>query len=103
MEGNIDVKAGTTPLQEQVTARHNRWVWFNATVIAVACLVAVVSGPDIGAFILAGLLLLCGAIRLVSPAPGPAGLTIRSRYLDVAMFWVSSALIGFLALTAPLI
>lgn len=88
--------------RQQVTARHNRWVWSSGLVIVFACVIAVVVGVDVGAFVLAGLLAVCGAGRLVTPGQGPAGITIRSRTLDVAMFWLLSAGIVLLALTAPL-
>ena len=85
----------------QVTARHNRWVWSGAVAIVGACVVAVVMGVAWGALALAGLMAVCGLARLVIRGPGPAGITIRSRTLDVAMFWSVGAAIAFLALTAP--
>lgn len=83
--------------------RDNVWVWAGAAVIVLACAAAVLSGTEAGALTLAGWLLVCGAVRLVLPEPGPAGLAIRSRYLDVAAFWVLAAAIGFLAVATPMI
>lgn len=94
---------GAASVHEQVTARHNRWVWFNAGMIVLGGAIALIFGADWGAFWLAGLLVIAGAVRLVTPGPGLAGLTVRSRYLDSAMFWAAAAALTFLAATAPLI
>ena len=103
MSGTHALEAEPAPSPAvQVTARHNRWVWSGAIAIAGTCVVAVVVGVAAGALLLAALFAVCGLARLVLPGPGPAGITIRSRTLDVAMFWTLAASITFLALTAPL-
>ncbi len=81
--------------------RHNRWVWFNAIMIALSCVVAVIFGAQWGAFLLAALLFVGGTVRLTFPTRDTAGLTVRSRYLDTAMFWAAAAALTFLAATAP--
>ncbi len=81
--------------------RHNRWVWFNALMIALSCVVAYVFGADWGVFLLAALLFVGGAARLTLPSRVTAGLTTRSRYLDTTFFWAAAAAVTFLAATAP--
>lgn len=88
-------------VQEQVTARHNRWVWVNALMIVLSCAIALTFGADWGAFWLAGLLFIGGTVRLTLPSRVTAGLTVRSRSLDTAMFWAAAAAVAFLAATAP--
>lgn len=88
-------------VQEQVTARHNRWVWVNTLMIAASCAIALLFGADWGAFWLAGLLFIGGAARLTLPRRVTAGLAVRSRYLDTAIFWTAAVALAFLAATAP--
>ena len=101
-----EVDAGRVPVDDVAAAsraiapRRNLWIWANATVIVVVCVLAFASSARIAALVLAAQLALCGGVRLVAAEP-VAGLAIRSRFFDVGLFWALCGAITALALTAP--
>lgn len=74
-------------------------MWLVLAGVAVSTLVAVLVGARAGCFTLAGLLAVAGVCRAVLPGPGPVGITVRSRGLDVLFFLAPAAVMAFLALT----
>jgi hypothetical protein len=66
-------------------AARNVSVWWTSSGIVVATLVALVVGTRAGAFVLAGVVLVCAVVRAVLPSPGPVALSVRAKALDVAV------------------
>lgn len=61
---------------------------------------AVVAHPRLGALVLALHVAVLGVVRLVTAAPGPLGITARSRLFDVVFLWLGAAGIALMAITA---
>lgn len=105
-DDDLEIDAGRVPVDDVAAAsraiapRRNLWIWANMTMIVGVCALAFVSGARIAALVLAAQLAVCGAVRLLSTEP-VAGLAIRSRTFDVAIFWGLCAAITTLAVTAP--
>ena len=74
-------------------------MWLVLAGVAVSTLVAVLVGARAGCFTLAGLLAVAGVCRAAVPGPGPVGITVRSRGLDVFLFLAPAVVMAFLALT----
>ncbi|MGO1318212.1 MAG: DUF3017 domain-containing protein [Cellulomonadaceae bacterium] len=89
--------------RQHLGLRENAWVWAGAGAVAAATIIAWACGAGPGALVLAGWLVVCGAVRATGRRPGPAGIAVRSRNVDVATYWALAAAVGFLALTAPMI
>ncbi|MGP7959839.1 DUF3017 domain-containing protein [Sanguibacter sp. A247] len=84
-----------------IAPRRNVWIWVNAGLLAVVCVLAVVSGPRVAACALAAQSGLAGAVRLIVRTP-VAGLEVRSRWLDATFYCGAALALVALALTAPL-
>lgn len=76
-------------------------MWLVCVGVIVVVAIALALGAREAALALAGLLLTGSVARAVIPGPGPIGITIRSRGVDVAMFATLGLMIGILAQTAP--
>lgn len=76
-------------------------MWLVMAGIGVSTLLAVLVGARVASLALAGVLVAAGVARLALPGPGPVGITIRSRGLDVFFFWSAGTAIAVLALTVP--
>lgn len=106
VDDDPEVDAGRVPVDDVAAAsraiapRRNLWIWANIAMIGVVCALSFVSGARIAALVLATQLAVCGAVRLLSTEPA-AGLAVRARFFDVAMFWALCAAITVLAVTAP--
>ncbi|MET3974850.1 DUF3017 domain-containing protein [Cellulosimicrobium sp. TH-20] len=74
-------------------------MWLVLAGVAVSTLVSVLAGARAGCFALAGLLAVAGVCRAAIPGPGPVGITVRSRGLDVFFFLAPAAVMAFLALS----
>jgi len=74
-------------------------MWLVLAGVAVATAVTMLVGARAGCFTLAGLLAVAGLCRATIPGPGPVGITVRSRGLDVFFFLAPAVVIAFLALT----
>ncbi|MFF2268919.1 DUF3017 domain-containing protein [Cellulosimicrobium cellulans] len=74
-------------------------MWLVLAGVAVSTLVAVLVGARAGCFTLAGLLAVAGVCRAAIPGPGPVGITVRSRGLDVFFFLAPAVVMAFLALS----
>lgn len=94
----VDVLAAS----RAIAPRRNGWLWANAVVILLVCVLAPLAGAQVAALVLAALLLTDAGVRLTSPTP-PAGISIRSRGFDVVLLAGSGLAIGVLALTTPMI
>ncbi len=93
----------TRPVRRPVEPGHwRRYVvmWVALAWIVVAMVTMTVVGVRAGILVLAAELLVLGFVRAVSPAPGPYGITSRSRAFYVAILMLSGAGIVVLALTA---
>ena len=101
-----EIDAGRVPVDDVAAAaraiapRRNLWIWANAVLLVAICALSFGSGARIAALVLAAQLAVCGGVRLVATEP-VAGLSIRSRTFDVALFWFGCAAISVLAVTAP--
>jgi len=74
-------------------------MWLVLAGVAVSTLVAVLVGARAGCFTLAALLAVAGVCRAAVPGPGPVGITVRSRGLDVFFFLAPAVVMAFLALS----
>lgn len=81
--------------------RRDTAMWLVCVGVLTVLVTAVALGAREAALALAILLLTGSLARAVIPGPGPIGITIRSRGVDVAMFAVLGIMIGVLAQTAP--
>lgn len=69
--------------------------------VAAAFGAALFADPHIGAWVLAGVLVLCALLRVVVPEPREWGLAVRSIPVDVGILLVGAVVLVFLAQTAP--
>ena len=83
------------------TVRRETAMWLVCAGVLAVVAIALTLGAREGALALAVLLLTGSIARAVIPGPGPIGITIRSRGVDVAMFATLGLMIGILAQTAP--
>ncbi|MBD9698898.1 DUF3017 domain-containing protein [Flavimobilis sp. GY10621] len=84
-----------------IAPRRNVWIWVNAGLVVVVCVLAMTMGPKAAAIALAAQSALAGVVRLVVREP-VAGLEVRSRWLDVTFYLGAATALVALALTAPL-
>lgn len=68
--------------------------------IVLAVVLGLALSARIGALALAATLVVAGAWRALDRS-GPPGLVVRTRSIDVFLYWSAAAAITFLALTAP--
>lgn len=78
-------------------AARNVSLWWTSSGIVVATVVALVAGTRAGAFVLAGVVLVCAVVRAVLPSPGPVAITVRAKALDVAVLVLLGAGLAVLA------
>ncbi|WP_265520739.1 DUF3017 domain-containing protein [Oerskovia flava] len=83
--------------------RRNLAIWLVLAGVLASLAVAVLVGGREGTLALASLLVAAGLLRALLPGPGPVGLTVRSRGVDVFFFWSLGAMIASLAVVAPAI
>lgn len=76
-------------------------MWVVCVGVVGVVLVALVFGARESALALAALLVGGSVARAVIPGPGPIGITVRSRAVDVFMFAALGLMIAVLAQTAP--
>lgn len=76
-------------------------MWLVLAGVAVATAVALLVDARAGCLVLSAVLTVAGACRALLPGPGPVGITVRSRGLDVFFFLAPAVVLAFLALTAP--
>ena len=76
-------------------------LWWTSSGIVVATVVALVVGTRAGAFVLAGVVLVCAVVRAVPPLPGPVALAVRAKALDVAVLTLLGAGLAVLAQILP--
>lgn len=76
-------------------------MWLVLAGVVLTTGVAALVGGRAGSLGLAGVLTVAGLCRATFPGPGPVGITVRSRGLDVFFFLAPAAVIAFLALTIP--
>ncbi|MBD5786883.1 DUF3017 domain-containing protein [Cellulosimicrobium terreum] len=74
-------------------------MWLVLAGVGVTTVVAVLAGALVGCLVLAGVLVVAGVARACLPAPGPVGITVRSRGLDVFFFLAPAAAIVFLVVS----
>ncbi|WP_456787386.1 DUF3017 domain-containing protein [Cellulomonas sp. P5_C5] len=82
-------------------AARNVSLWWTSSGIVVATVVALVVGTRAGAFVLAGVVLVCAVVRAVLPSPGPVAITVRAKALDVAVLVLLGAGLAVLAQILP--
>ncbi len=75
------------------------WLAMAAVVISVA--LAYVIDVRAAAGFLAVALLGLAVLRMVGPAPGPYGISTRSRVFDVSVLLIGAAAVGFLGVFSP--
>ncbi|MGC0143611.1 DUF3017 domain-containing protein [Pseudactinotalea sp. Z1732] len=75
-------------------------LWWALGGVVVAVLLALMVGARVAGVAFAVHLGVLGAIRLALPAPGPLGISARSRLFDVAFLWLGAVGIALMALTA---
>lgn len=98
----LGAEAGTAPRHApKVPVRRETAMWLVCAGVVLVVAVALVLGAREGGLALAVLLLAGSVARAVIPGPGPIGITVRSRGVDVAMFASLGLMIGILAQTAP--
>ncbi|PFG33886.1 DUF3017 domain-containing protein [Sanguibacter antarcticus] len=81
--------------------RRETAMWVVCVGVVGVVLVALVFGARESALALAALLVGGSVARAVIPGPGPIGITVRSRAVDVFMFAALGLMIAVLAQTAP--
>lgn len=82
--------------------RRRTMMWVALLAIAAMVALAVLVGVRQGALCLAGALVVLAGIRMLSPAPGPYGITVRSRAFDTVILLAGAGAITSLVLTIPL-
>ena len=82
-------------------AARNVSLWWTSSGIVVATVVALVVGTRAGAFVLAGVALVCAVVRAVLPSPGPVAISVRAKALDVAVLVLLGAGLAVLAQILP--
>ncbi|MCB7136658.1 DUF3017 domain-containing protein [Cellulosimicrobium marinum] len=80
---------------------HQPAMWLVVAGVVLATVVTLLADARVGCLVLAAVLATAGVFRAVLPGPGPVGITVRSRGLDVFFFLAPAVVIAFLALTAP--
>lgn len=101
-------RAGHRPAEEDPldaehpSRRSARAVWWLFAGVMLSLLLGLVVGGRAGSLGIAVTLAIAGTFRAVLPGPGPAGLAIRTRSLDVVMYMGVAVLIGVLAVVAPI-
>lgn len=84
-----------------VAPRGNLAIWLVLAGIVACVLVGELVSARAGVLGVSGTLAACAVVRAVAGTPGPVGLVIRGRVLDVVMFAGLSGAILVLGLTAP--
>ncbi|MBL0884739.1 DUF3017 domain-containing protein [Myceligenerans indicum] len=98
-----DRAAEEDPLDAEHPSRRNtRAVWWLLAGVLASLLLGLVIGGRAGSLGIAVTLAVAGTFRAVLRGPGPAGLAIRTRSLDVVMYMTAAVLIGVLAVVAPI-
>ena len=99
---HVDADTGQTPRHApKPPVRRETAMWLVCAGVLAVVAITLGLGAREGALALAVLLLTGSLARAVIPGPGPIGITIRSRGVDVAMFATLGLMIGILAQTAP--
>jgi hypothetical protein len=110
--GTVPPSTGPIPVEEapldpraiaraSLDAARNVSLWWTSTGIVVATVVALAVGTRAGAFVLAGVVLVCAVVRAVLPSPGPVALAVRAKSLDVAVLVLLGSGVGVLAQILP--
>lgn len=82
-------------------ASNNASLWWVSSGVVVATLLALLVGAPVGVLALAAVTG-CGAVvRLVRPEPGPVAVSVRARWLDVAMLSGATVALAALAIWLP--
>lgn len=82
-------------------ASNNASLWWVSSGVVVATLLALLVGAPVGVLALAAVTG-CGAVvRLVRPEPGPVAVSVRARWLDVAMLTGATVALAALAVWLP--
>ncbi|ROS79038.1 DUF3017 family protein [Cellulomonas sp. PhB143] len=76
-------------------------MWSVIAGVALATLLAVLLDVTVGVMTLAATLVAAGLARAVLPEPGPEGITVRTRTVDVVLHLSAAAVLVFLAIIAP--
>lgn len=97
-----DVSEQTRAAARELVPRRNLWIWVHIGVVAAVCVIGVLANVRAGSLGLAGYLALCGVMRLSLQGNVP-GLTVRSRWIDGAVYWGLASMMAVLAVTAPMV
>ncbi|MCG2802931.1 MAG: DUF3017 domain-containing protein [Cellulomonas sp.] len=82
--------------------RGDRSLWFTVAGVGLTTAVATVLGSSrVAAWTLAVVLAACAVARAVLPEPGPLAITVRRRWLDVAVLLGFAVLVGVLGTLLP--
>lgn len=73
-------------------------MWLAMLAVAMTVALAVLDGARTASVFLALTLAALAVVRGISPAPGPYGISTRSRTFDVTILAIGSTVIGVLAL-----
>ncbi|UFU05631.1 DUF3017 domain-containing protein [Ruania halotolerans] len=89
-----------TPPAERGHWRRYAVMWFALIWLLAAFAVMLIEGARAGALVLAAELVVLGFVRAVSRAPGPYGITSRSRAFDVTILMLGGGGVAVLAVIA---
>lgn len=93
------------PTEEQsaVTPPHRTRImmWLALAAIVATAVVALVVAVKIALLLLSAILLAFAVVRAVSPAPGPYGISIRSRAFDLTLLVTAAVVIAAVTLSLP--
>ncbi|WP_156252283.1 DUF3017 domain-containing protein [Pseudactinotalea terrae] len=94
------------PTEDQtlVTPRQRTRImmWLALAAIIATAVVAWVVAVKVALLVLSGALLAFALVRAVSPAPGPYGISIRSRAFDITLMVAAAVLIAVVTLSLPI-
>lgn len=76
-------------------------MWLGMAAIVGTAVVGFVVGVKAALLLLAGVLLLFAIVRAVRPAPGPYGISVRSRAFDITLLVVAALVIAGVTLSLP--
>ncbi len=83
-----------------VAQRSNLAIWLVLAAVGISVLLGVVADARVGVLGISATLAAGGAIRAVART-APVGLAVRSRSVDVFMFWTLAVVIAVLGVVAP--
>jgi hypothetical protein len=98
---SLDGAAAAQSGAQALAPRSNLAIWLVLMGVVVSVLLGILVGSRAGVLGVSATLAVCGVARAVVSGPGPVGIVIRGRVLDVVMFAGLATAIFVLGVSAP--